>query len=110
VARTITPELRAVLDEDGLLCAEIAAHTPDCRAWVSVGANFEGDAVCGYNTTHFEFFVEWMEDEYDPSGDEMPLFETRLFRTEGELDRYLLEVLPESASLIRVADDPDYPL
>lgn len=40
----------------------------------------------------------------------MPLFETRLFRTEGELDRYLLEVLPESASLIRVADDPDYPL
>ena len=110
MARTITPELRAELDEDGALCAEISARTPECRAWVTIGASFEGDAVCGFHTLHFEFRIDWMEREYDPSADEMPLFETRNFGTEGELDRYLLEVLPESALLISVADDPDYPL
>ena len=109
MARTITAELRAVLEEDRLLCAEIPAVTEGYRAWVSVGANFDGDAIYGYNTTHFEYHIEWLEQEYDPHIEELPVWDTRFFATEAQLNAYLLVVLPESAALIRVANDPDYP-
>ena len=108
--RTITPELRAVLEEDHRLCAEIPAEISGCRAWVTVGAGFQGDALSVFGVTHFEFRIEWMEREYDPSGDELPVFEVQRFRTEAELNAHLLRILPESANLIRVADDPDYPM
>lgn len=110
VARRITPELRAALEDNHSLCVEIPARNPGCRAWVNVGVSMEGDAISGFGVLHFEYPIEMMEREYDASADELPLFDSRGFRTEDEVNRRLDELLPPDAVLIRVADDDDYPM
>ena len=105
----ITPELRSWLERDRTICAEVPAETPDCRAWVVVYPLFEGDAIERFLVRHFEFRNEWVEYEYDPSGDEMPLDESQACLTELELEACLDRLLPRSATLIRVSDHPDFP-
>lgn len=106
----ITPELRAHLEDNHLLCAEVPSRSSDCRAWVTVYPRFDGDALERFIVRHFEFKRDWMEREYDPCADEMPLDESQVCITEYELEAHLSQVLPSSATLIRVADDPDYPM
>ncbi|MEQ8571966.1 MAG: hypothetical protein RMA76_43995 [Deltaproteobacteria bacterium] len=110
MARRISPELRDALETRHDLCVEIPAKHPGCRAWVNVGVSMEGDAISGFGVLHFEYPIEMMEREYDASADELPLFDSRGFRTEDEVNRYLDQILPPDANLIRVADDDDYPM
>lgn len=92
------------------LCVEVPATTPGCRAWVHVCAAREGDAIVGFGVLHFEYPIAMMEREYDASAGELPVFDSRGFRTEDEVNRYLDQILPPDAHLIRVADDDDYPM
>ena len=110
MAAKLTPELRNDIESGRRICAEIPAVTPHCLAWVTIGVGFENDAVSTYGLMHFEFRLEWLEREYDPSREEFPIFETHRFPTEGELTPYLADTLPESTNFMSVADDPDYPL